>query len=102
MPTCKICLNKNDNIPVGGQCSHCSTPPGWESYISTYKPRIENIPERVKCISCGKDTGFNSKTVTNACWGKTSGGQNCFKCYNTQKPYSSGVSSFNMCCGGRG
>ena len=101
MPICKICLNKSDSTPVGGLCSTCGIPPGWESYISTHKPRIHNKPKRVECISCGKDSGFNTKTVVNACWGKTGSGQNCFKCYSSQKNYNSGLSSFNLWCGGR-
>ena len=96
MPTCIVCLNKRDNIPVGGTCSNCNTPPktDWFQYRNV-KPLQ---PKRIMCISCGKDSGFNEKTVGNACWGKYEGGQQCWKCHQN---YKSGVSSLNVCCGGR-
>ena len=97
MPTCRVCLNKSDSIPVGGVCSTCVVPENWKfNYNST--PYIKK-DERVMCVTCHKPSGFTKTTVVNACWGKTNMGQNCWKCHSTQQGYRSGVSSFNMCCG---
>jgi hypothetical protein len=97
MPMCVVCLNRSDSTSKGGTCRTCSTPPKPDYF----QYRVQNLPpqqKRVKCVSCGKDTGFNEKTVMNACWGNSYNGQQCFKCHER---YNSGVSSFSMCCVGR-
>jgi hypothetical protein len=98
MPMCVVCLNRSDSTPTGGTCSNCSTPPKPD-YFQYRSKNLSQAPKRVMCISCGKDTGFNENTVSNACWGQQFHGQQCFKCHQR---YKSGVSSLNMCCGGRG
>ena len=48
MPTCVVCLNKRDNIPVGGTCANCNTPPktDWFQYRNV-KPLQ---PKRIMCV----------------------------------------------------
>ena len=100
MPHCRVCLKKDDNIPVGGTCNCCSTPPEWNYMAQRFRDTTPKPPKQVMCQVCGKDTGYNEKTVKNACWGKTvTGGHLCWTCYSNDKnSYKSGVSSF-MCCG---
>ena len=66
MPTCVVCLSKRDSIPVGGTCSTCNTPPKTRYIQHAIKPSKTYI----KCIICGKNTGFTTDT-TIRCWGTT-------------------------------
>lgn len=80
MPFCVVCLQNRDNIPVGGTCSTCNTPPKTKYIQYVMKPATKVY---INCITCGKNTGY-TKNTSIRCWGTTiDGKQKCWKC--TQK-----------------
>ena len=78
MPTCVVCLTKRDNIPVGGTCSSCNTPPK-----TRYIHQAVNVkPNKtyIRCILGGQKTRFTTNTSIRG-WGTTiDGRQKCWKC----------------------